>query len=164
MNRNMKIGIAVMAVLVLSAFGLTRSSDKVELPAGSELVDVNNKPVEFKQFKGKVVFVNNWASWCGPCVAEMPTIQKLKQTLNHPDLVFVMVSYDEKRDKATAFMQKKGYDFDVYFPGEKYPLGTSSIPATFLIDKTGKVLGPHVGMADYTEPDFIKQVESLLAK
>lgn len=160
-----KIIVAVLALVVAalaaaSGFRNSGMRNNGELP--SHLVDVHNSPLDFAAFKGKVVFVNNWASWCPPCIAEMPSIQKLKNSLHADgDVVFVMVSFDEDPDKAMAFMKKKGYDFEVYFPGKNYPYATSSIPATFVIDKTGNVAASHVGMADYSKQSVTDQLHRL---
>ncbi len=90
---------------------------KAETAVNAELVDSNNMPINLAQFRGKIVFINNWASWCPPCVAEMPSIQKLKNTLKGEDIVFIMVSYDDQPEKAMRFIQKKNFDFEVSSTG-----------------------------------------------
>lgn len=127
----------------------------------AHLVDASNKPVDFSAFKGKVVFVNNWASWCPPCIAEMPSIAALKNKLKGEDVVFVMVSFDEDPEKSKAFVRKRNFDFDIYFPGDRYPYPTSSIPATFILDKSGAVISEHVGMADYSSDELAAQLKAL---
>lgn len=159
-----KIIVTVLAIVVgvfVAASGFRNSGLKKTEELSSHLVDVHNTPVDFTVFKGKVVFVNNWASWCPPCIAEMPSIQKLKNSLEMEDVVFVMVSFDQDADKAVAFMKKKGYDFEVYFPGGNYPYATSSIPATFIIDKAGNVIASHTGMADYSQQAVVDQLYQL---
>lgn len=132
-------------------------------PAGitSQLLDGNQVPVDLSQFKGKVVFINNWASWCPPCIAEMPSIQNLKNNLKDENIVFVMVSYDDRPEKARQFIQKKNFDFEVYFPGSAYPFHTESIPATFILDKQGNVVASHTGMANFDNPELIKKIKAL---
>lgn len=151
----------LIGVLVVFIVGFTASKSDKPLPE-AELVDRNNKPVSLSAFKGKVVFINNWASWCPPCIAEMPSIQQLKTKLKSEDIIFVMVSFDESHEKATAFMKKKGYDFDVYYPGNKYPYATESIPATFIIDKSGKVVIEHTVIADYASNEIVAQIKAML--
>lgn len=129
--------------------------------AGAQLLDVSNKALDFSSFKGKVVFVNNWASWCPPCIAEMPSIQALKNKLEGEDVVFVMVSFDQDPEKAKSFIKKRNFDFDIYFHGEDYPYPTSSIPATFILNKSGAVVSQHVGMADYSSDELINQLKKL---
>ena len=157
------VGVAAF-ITVLAAQRPTRveTADPTAIMSnGAQLVDARNNPLDFTAFEGKVVFVNNWASWCPPCIAEMPTIQELKGKLKGENIVFVMVSFDDKPDKATAFMKRKGFDFDVYFPGQNYPYPTASIPATFILNKKGEVVSQHVGMADYSSDELANELEKL---
>jgi thiol-disulfide isomerase/thioredoxin len=155
------LGVIIVFGLLLLVSNSFTSSTK-ELPAGTELFDIDNNPVNFSSFAGKVVFINNWASWCPPCVAEIPSIQNLRNTLEDQNIVFVMVSYDEDHEKAIAFMKKKGYNFDVYFPGDRYPYFTESIPTSYLLNKEGKVVQHHAGMRDYSKEDMLINVKALL--
>lgn len=169
MNR-VKIFGAVLVVGVAAAF-ITVFADKKPpertevnntlTTPDAELVDASNKALDFSAFKGKVVFVNNWASWCPPCIAEMPSIQTLKNKLKGEDIVFVMVSFDQDPEKSKTFVKKRNFDFDIYFPGGRYPYPTSSIPATFVLDKSGKVISEHVGMADYSSDELAEQLKAL---
>lgn len=148
------------AAAVMAAFGLQK--DRVArktLPV--QMVNSDNQPVAFGDLKGKVLFVNNWASWCPPCIAEMPSIQQLKTKLKGVDVEFVMVSFDEDREKAMNFISKRKYDFNVYFPGQEYPFVTPSIPATFIVDKNGKTVGKHVGITDYSTDEIASQLKAL---
>ncbi|HNV29472.1 MAG TPA: TlpA disulfide reductase family protein [Cyclobacteriaceae bacterium] len=159
--------IALVVLLIASTgFIFYPRKDKSNVPQGftSELVDANNAPVSLAQFKGKVVFINNWASWCPPCIAEMPSIHNLKNQLKTENIVFVMVSYDDAPKKALRFMQKKNFEFEVYFPGKKYPFHTESIPATFVLDKNGVVVASHSGMANFDSPELLTKIKDLLNK
>jgi thiol-disulfide isomerase/thioredoxin len=164
MKKQIRI-ILIAAGLLTAGFGFlnckTKDVNTGTLP-DSELVDANNTPLNFTQFKGKIVVINNWASWCPPCIAEMPSIQNLKNNLKNEHIVFVMVSYDDTPEKALRFMQKKNFDFEIYFPGKKYPFHTESIPATFVLDKTGKVIAVHNGMANFDTPKVLGKFKSLL--
>ncbi len=155
------ITVIVLAVAaVVAAFGFRKSFVvKPLLPV--ELVNSDNQPISFESLKGKLVFVNNWASWCPPCIAEMPSIQELKGKLKGVDVEFVMVSFDEDREKAMKFMTKRKLDFNVYFPGQVYPFMVSSIPATFIIDKNGNTVAKHIGMADYSGDEIVNQLKAL---
>ena len=152
------LALAVMAMV--AAFGL-RKDPIADTGLPVEMVNSDNQPVALADLRGKVLFVNNWASWCPPCIAEMPSIQELKRKLKDVDVEFVMVSFDQDREKAMKFISKRKLDFDVYFPGQKYPFVTSSIPATFIVDKSGKVVFEHVGMADYSSDEIANQLKDL---
>ena len=155
------ISAIVLAVAaVVAVFGFRKESEGSKKLA-VEMVNSENQPVAFSELKGKVLFVNNWASWCPPCIAEMPSILELKKKLKGVDVDFVMVSFDDDREKAMGFMTKRKYDFRVYFPGQEYPFVTSSIPATFIIDKKGNIVMEHVGMTDYSSDEIVNQLNAL---
>ncbi len=128
------------------------------------LQDMKGNQIAFSSLKNKVVFLNIWATWCPPCIAEMPSIQKLYDTMkDNPNVAFVMLSVDQAgMSKVIPFISKKGYTFPVYVPVNGLPQAfqTQSIPTTFFIGKTGKIEMRHEGMADYSS----KEVEEFLVK
>jgi len=162
--KSILLTVVMLAGLISTGFVLYPGTGSQPAPAGSdsELIDKNSIKINLEQYKGKVVFINNWASWCPPCIAEMPSIQTLKNNLKNEDIVFLMVSYDESQDKALNFIKKKNFDFDVYFPGTKYPFHTKSIPATFILDKNGVVVASHSGMANFDNPELVKKIKDLI--
>lgn len=123
----------------------------------------NSFPVE--QFKGKVVFLNLWATWCGPCKAEMPSIQKLYEQVDHTKFAFVMLSIDREKDfaKVKKYVQDKSYSFPVFTPSGYLTeqLNVPSIPTTFVISKEGKIVMKEVGMKNYNTSKFKKYLEEL---
>lgn len=131
-----------------------------------ELKDAHGKPVNFSDFKGKIVFVNNWATWCRPCTMEMPSIQKLKEHFETEELVFVMISYDRNVQTSIAWMKNQGYSLPVYSRGKDLPLEflTRGIPATFILDRKGEILYRHVGMSNYSSPNFVSRMEEWLVE
>lgn len=180
MENNKKKGLlAVIVLIVLGAVLFTVSRDpsgiKNEDGSGqsetseaghSDLIDASGDPVNFEDFEGRVVFVNNWATWCQPCVVEMPTIDDLKISLKEQDPVFVMVSFDQYPQKSFHWMKKKGFDLPVYLPGENFPKAfmTDAIPATFVLNKSGEVVYKHVGMADYSKESFKEKMRDWIAE
>ncbi|TPE46240.1 TlpA family protein disulfide reductase [Pontibacter mangrovi] len=125
--------------------------------AGFKMVDLEGKQVSFESLKGKVVFMNIWATWCPPCVAEMPNIQKLYEKIGSTDKVaFVMLSVDEGgMEKVQKFISKKGFTFPVYMPASQFPqeFYSNAIPTTFIISPEGKIVAKQEGMADYDTPE-----------
>ncbi len=126
---------------------------------GDEVVNLND-------FKGKVVFMNIWATWCAPCIAEMPNIQSLHDKLkeeNNDDVVFVMLSMDRSEEKARKFIKKKGFTFPTYVAASKVPdvFNVPSIPTTFVISPEGKIVSKKVGMANYDKKKFKSYLEGL---
>jgi len=127
------------------------------------LQGLNGEPASLEEFRGKVVFLNFWATWCPPCVAEMPDIQDLYNKVDRDQVVFVMVSVDEDPEKAQRFISKKGFDFPVYFPQGSVPAAFSSdaIPATFVISPEGTIAFKKSGMANYNTKDFRNFLKAL---
>lgn len=127
--------------------------------------DKNGKTVSLKSLKGKVVFINFWATWCPPCIHEMSSINKLKQSFKgNDDIIFLMVDVDNKIEKSTAFMQKNKYDLPVYVPAGDIPtdyLG-GSIPTTIVLDKRGDMIARIEGGRDYTSPEIVKALNELV--
>lgn len=110
--------------------------------------------------KGKVVFLNFWATWCSPCVAEMPSIQQLHEKLRDQGVVFVCVS-NEEASKVIRFANEKGFTFPIYTMRGAPPavFKARGIPATFILSPDGKIAFQHVGSAKWDDEksvDFIK--------
>lgn len=128
-------------------------------PASIQFADKNGKVVSIADLKGKVVFVNFWTTWCPPCLAEMPSINKLSQALNDESkLVFLLVDMDSDLEQSGKFMLKKDYDLDVYRPVSQLPVEyyTGTFPTTLVFDKDGQLIFRHEGAADYTNTKFME--------
>lgn len=126
------------------------------------MVSMEGDQVNLQQFRGKVLFINFWASWCPPCVAEMPTILKLSKEISNPDVQFILVNLDENSQKARDFIKRKDINLPVFQPISRIPteLSSSTIPATFIIDKSGRIALQRKGMAEYDT----KAIRALLKK
>ncbi len=107
-----------------------------------ELEDILGNNVNLQNYKGKVIFLNLWATWCPPCVGEMPGIQQLYDKFkDNEEVEFLLVSSNESPQKVKTFIEKKSYTFPVYttqYPSPKV-FFSQSIPTTFVISKDGKI-------------------------
>ena len=121
--------------------------------------------VPFEKYKGKVVFLNLWATWCGPCRAEMPTIQSLYEKVDTASVKFVILSIDRDSDEAKVgkFINQFKYTFPVYRPSGSLTsqLDIPYIPTTFIINKEGKIVGKEVGGTNFDTAKFRKFLLSL---
>lgn len=126
--------------------------------------DLQGRELSMAEFKGKVVFVNFWATWCPPCVAEMPDINDLYEGLDIPQeqVVFMMVSVDEDKERIGKFLGRRDFSFPVYHakmvPGE---FEVNSIPTTYVIDKQGNIVFKQQGLAEYDTEDFRSFLQKL---
>lgn len=131
------------------------------------LKDQTGKTIKMHKLEGKVVFINFWATWCPPCIAEMPNINKLYQEYEDDDeVVFLMVSLDKNFKKAVNFREKKEYSFDIHQTQSPTPrdLQTRGIPNTFVLGKTGEIEYKKIGMGNYNTTKFKDFLEELKAK
>ena len=119
------------------------------------LVDAEGKLHHLSEFKEDAVFINLWATWCPPCIAEMPGIENLYQKTNN-EVSFIMLSRDRDFELAKAFVSKKGYTFPIYYALDPLPeiLSSNAIPATFVIAPQGRIAYRHQGMANYNHPEI----------
>ncbi|TSD62295.1 TlpA family protein disulfide reductase [Inquilinus sp. KBS0705] len=124
----------------------------------------NGKTLNTGEQKGKVIILNFWATWCPPCIAEMPSINQLYlQFKNNPNVLIIPVDVDGDFGKSVTFMQKNGYALPVYNMASDIPDGFigQSIPTTVIINKNGQVVLKHEGAADYTNKKFIAYLTEL---
>jgi thiol-disulfide isomerase/thioredoxin len=126
----------------------------------------DGKILSLSALKGKIIFVNVWATWCPPCVAEMPSINQLYQKYKQdPNIAFVMVDADGDFNKSQAFMARKKYNMPLYTFYSTLPpnLLGQSIPTTFVFDKQGRLAFREEGAANYSSKKFINFIEELKA-
>jgi thiol-disulfide isomerase/thioredoxin len=130
------------------------------------LVDLDDKPVEFSRFKGKPVFLNVWATWCGPCVAEMPTIAAAARDPRLKDLAFVCVSVDAETAKVRSFVRDKGWDRLTFLRADDAPevFSLGGFPATFLIAPDGQIKMSQAGALHWDSKEQIAQLQAFLEK
>ena len=181
-NLAVRSGLFTLAVVALAACGNTDKNQQnntakektkteevegVETPvaSGISFKDEEGKTVSLNSLKGKVVFINFWATWCPPCIHEMPSINELKKSLNdNDDIVFLMVDVDNKMEQSSAFMKENGYDLPVYVPASEIPsdyLG-GAIPTTVILDKNGNIAARMEGGRDYSDPQIAKGLNELV--
>ena len=128
--------------------------------------DLKGNVTDVGSLKNKTIFLNIWATWCGPCRMEMPSIQKLYSQIDTSKVAFIMLSVDrpEDIDKIKSYVRDKEFTFPVFTPAGTLPnlLQVTSIPTTFVIAPDGKVASSESGASNYDTPEFRKFLESLM--
>jgi len=140
------------------------------LPQGTQSVDFTlsdpgGKKVSLSSFKGKVVLLNFWATWCPPCRGEMPSMERLYQKLKAKGLVILAVDLQEEAKTVQKFVKEKKITFPILLDtdgrvGTTY--GARSIPTSYIIGRDGSALGGIVGGREWDTPELIAFLTRLL--
>lgn len=127
-----------------------------------ELMSLDGQKVNLSSFAGQVVVVNLWATWCPPCVAEMPGFQDLFDAYGDK-VVFLFITNDD-RERVQNFIQDKGYRLPVYYQASRAPLelSSNSLPTTYIIGKDGSIVTNKSGAADWNSGKVRRLLDKLL--
>lgn len=136
------------------------SSEKAKIEYTGSFSDLNGNKISFETLKGKPSVVSFWATWCPPCLAEMPSIQALYNDYKN-EVNFVLISEEDPK-KIREFLAKNSYDLPMFLwaRGIDKQLHSRSIPATFLLDKEGNIHIKKIGSANWNS----QEVRDLLNK
>ncbi|WP_375181071.1 TlpA family protein disulfide reductase [Chryseobacterium sp.] len=159
----------VMRQMISTGLFNSKIEEKTEksslVPPNFSVKNEHGEIMETAQLRGKVVFINFWASWCPPCRAEFPSVQKLYDRYrSNEDMVFLTVNLDDDIILGKKYLQKEKFSIPFLVPNGSIPkeLYNGSIPTTIVLDKTGKIRMHHSGMADYSKDSFYKEIDRLL--
>ncbi|MFW2330860.1 MAG: TlpA family protein disulfide reductase [Nitrospinota bacterium] len=178
------IPVAILSIIALVATGLYRINKALEEPIAkisdmrqptSKLIGLTAPSFSIPTFKGnklsladyegKIVLLNFWATWCKPCVEEIPSMKELKKELNSDDFALISVSIDQKLGDITEFIKK----IDIPFPigldpkeevSAKYE--TTGIPETFLLDRNLAVIYHVAGAGDWSHPEVLNTLQRII--
>ena len=117
----------------------------------------DGKQLNLESYRGKTLFINIWASWCGPCRAEMPHISELyKSVQNEPDLEFLLIGIDNDIKKSADFLEGKSWTFPTAHAsyGLNQSLQSQSIPTTLVVNPAGKIVFYQEGMSNFNTNEF----------
>jgi cytochrome c biogenesis protein CcmG, thiol:disulfide interchange protein DsbE len=130
-----------------------------------KLVTDKGKQISTKDFGGKVLVLNFWATWCPPCVEEMPSLQAMAEKLGPNGVVVLGVSVDANEAAYQRFLKQTGVKFETSRDPEaniSSSYGTFKYPETYVIDQNGKVRQKYIGPRDWMSPDVLQSIQSLL--
>jgi len=113
---------------------------------------LGGSPTSLEAFRGQVLFINMWATWCGPCVQELASIQVLVDSMKDSGVAFLLVS-PEDPEPVERFLRVHGYDLPVYLEVQEMPpaFGLRALPTTFVVDRQGRIVLRHRGAADWDQ-------------
>ena len=150
---------------LFSKVGIQSIKDKRKAPDFC-LDGLNGGKVRLNALKGKIVFLNFWATWCGPCKEEMPSMEALYQHYKERDFLFLTISVDYGGpEPVRKFIEKHRYRFPVLLDPAGKTLDLfeiSEIPATLIIDNKGKMMGRVIGPRNWSSPEVFSLVDQML--
>jgi peroxiredoxin len=130
-----------------------------------ELADDSGSGARLEDYRGKYVLVNFWATWCAPCVQEVPSLNTLQREFEENGFVVLGISVDENKEAYDRFLE----NFDVSFPTVRDPemavaslYGTTIYPESYLIDRDGQVVRKYIGPENWMNPEIVNYLRSLL--
>jgi thiol-disulfide isomerase/thioredoxin len=171
----MKYHILIVLFFIVTAYGcnnskaepapetsITKTADvktaqaAISLPS-FKIIDLKGRAFNLADFRGKKIFVNLWASWCPPCRAEIPSIEKLYGKIDKNKAAFVMLSLDNDFATAALFATNNKLTTPVYYPAENLPalFNVQGIPATFIFDEKGNLIKRMDGGDDYNTSAYL---------
>lgn len=147
--------------------GFTEMQHAREIPE-VPFVDEAGKTQTLAQYQGKLTLVNLWATWCAPCLREIPELQNLQQQYQGKNLSIVPISIDEDIQEVRPFLNKHGFNgYSTWLDPNKNVesiLPTTVVPASYIFDAKGNLIGFIRGYLDWNDKDVISYLDQLIAK
>jgi thiol-disulfide isomerase/thioredoxin len=159
-----QVAVNKLKILVLSPSAMDEDDQTQLQPFNYKVKNLNGASNVVKIGKGRVTFVSYWATWCPPCIAELPSIQKLY--VDYGDKMDFILLTNEDPAVVRRFVEKKGYELPVYSPIMETPeaLYETSIPTNYIIDAKGRIIVKETGAVDWDSPKIRKLLDGLIAK
>jgi thiol-disulfide isomerase/thioredoxin len=150
----------------MESLALVRFDEKIKAQSFA-LKDLNGNEVHLEDYRGKIIFLNFWATWCLACLAEMPSMEKLYSEFKNKDFIILAVDMQEDSEKVRKFKEKFKLSFPILLDAEGVVVsyyGINAIPATFLIDRAGYLYAAALGARDWASEDAFMLIKHLLDK
>jgi len=127
------------------------------------LLTVQGERRTLEQFRGQVLVINSWATWCEPCVAELRTFAALRSAIPDRGLVFALIA-SQRREPVAAFTRRRGVTLPVYLAAAHAPASfrLDAVPTTWLVDRRGRIVLRHRGAANWDTPEVRARLRALL--
>ena len=136
-------------------------SDLESLQLKTSFVDLYENNLDLSVYKGKRIVINYWATWCGPCIKEMPSIKRAEEILEDYGYIFLLVS-DETISKISKFKNDRNFDLNFLRSIESYEtLGIYSMPTSYIFDENGKIIETIVGAIEWDSEEMINKLKIL---
>jgi thiol-disulfide isomerase/thioredoxin len=158
--------VSIAIIVLLTGCSRTKENPSSLREAGSEalqLSTLNDEAIPKERFDGKVLFVNIWATWCGPCIRELPAIERLRQKLDSSKVSFVYAS-NETAGEIKAFAEKRRLVLPFVRIHNLEALGVQVLPTTYIFDRSGTLRHEETGMREWDAPEQVERLQQLIAE
>ena len=152
----------------LVTFGLATSANALSVGDAAPdfaLTTLDGKNVRLKEFRGQVVLVNYWASWCGPCRQEMPLLEDMYKKYNKLGFTILGVNVEQDNSKAKAYLRDVSVTFPILLDPQNIAsklYNVNAMPTTIIVDRNGKIRFSHEGYKPGYEETYKKQIKELI--
>ncbi|WP_051052824.1 TlpA family protein disulfide reductase [Fulvivirga imtechensis] len=148
----------IIAIISCTGGTTTESTESQPLNQKLKLKTLEGDDIDLEEYKGKTIFINFWATWCRPCIIEMPSIEKAQTKLKDKNIVFIMAS-NEPRGQIKNFMRSHQYDFHyAQLDMSLEQLNIQGLPTTLIINSEGEVVFSEMGARDWNAAENIQLV------
>lgn len=139
---------------------LDKQSTADDLIQKIQLVALNNEVIRLDKYKGKIIFINFWATWCKPCVEEMASIEKAQSLMNDKEIVFLLAS-SEGLEEIKEFSRNHNYKFNYVHLENGEALNIQALPTTFIINPKGRIVFSEMGSRNWDETANINLIKNI---
>jgi thiol-disulfide isomerase/thioredoxin len=158
----------IIALFLLGNFACTERKQEQQTPAVEvvnemnkiRLTSLNGQPISLKEYKGKIIFINFWATWCKPCIEEMPSIQEAQEILQNKDIIFLMAS-GESPEQIQQFKTGNPYQFNYVRIENIEEMNVQALPTTFIFNRKGNLVFSEMGYRNWAEKNNIDLINKI---
>jgi thiol-disulfide isomerase/thioredoxin len=169
-NQALKPLVLVLLMLITACSQSASETEENKRLAAPDLVlqDLAGNTHRIEQYRGQVLLINFWATWCPPCRAEMPSLWRLRKKIGANDFQIVAINMGEDKALITAFMPRSMLEDFIVLQDRKSallePWRVTAFPASYLIDRQGRIASTYYGALDWDQPQMVGRIEELLAE
>lgn len=163
MNKNYTLRLSLIFTMLI-ALACSTSKEKSEGDVALEnieLTSLSGEKISLSDYEGKTVFINFWATWCRPCIKEMPSIASLQNQLAGKNIEFLFAS-DEEVEKILKFKESRAMDLNFVRVENPEALGIEALPTTFIFNAEGERVFSEVGFRKWDDPATMEMVTKLI--
>ena len=156
----------IISLIFVLLLGCTKSNqsdsqNQKDLISSIRLTELRGEPLDLTEYKGKTVFINFWATWCKPCIQEMPTIVTMMEKFKSEDVIFLFAS-NEDQDQIEKFQNKHSYNFHYVQVENLEELNIQALPTTYIFNKEGKLEFSEAGLRAWDSAENIELISKIV--